>query len=216
MLISVEDARRIAEEYVINRLDLPQNGRITRGFERDNRWIFKLRWKPPNVGSEFDIMYFTVDDAGTIVADDVRAHVQNLLSTPEGFKREDRLLRVITEDKALKPWWLRTIKRSKPFIDRKGIDGFVKVSLDEASDVPFSMPFQAKSSVEGLKRYFQYYPHLRGIVTGIVIQDSEPDDALVSDFVAKLSVIRNKICSGEMSVEDFKSVLTNHVSSAAV
>lgn len=216
MDISVENARRIAEEYVSKKADLPKDVQITRGFERNDRWNFKLRWRPPDCSGEFDIMYLSVDDEGTLFEEDRREEVGIILANPQGIAREDRLIRAVTDDRVHKPWWLLKMKRTKPFMDRKGIDGFAVTYLDDNTNGTLSMSFQVKSSKEALKQYFRSFPRLVGITTGIIVHDFVSDEDLVKEFIKRLTETRNRITSGQISVIEFKRALTDHITNAAV
>ncbi len=154
-------------------------------------------------------MLILVDEDGSVkVMADRRQQVVRL--SPIGFVRETRLFNVMKLRTAPTPDWYLKCERGSYGLDKRGVDGFAKISTPGGT---IKIPFQVKSSILSVKRFFEEYPEYRGIVAAVVVNDNSSDDELRSSMYTALEELRNTIIRGERTVAEFKQQITDRLRS---
>lgn len=202
------EAATIADAWFKLQTDLPSECILSSGrLSQTGRWVFEVQLR--HIDKMFDILTLSVTDAEVIILRDRRMLVKDLLSNPEGYTREARLIRVAQERTANTPEWFISAEPSITGHDMNGADGFAKVKITERQTL--RVPFDVKSSEYGVRKYFTQYPDRRGLFAVFAVRDDQSDEQIRGTLYTHLDNVRDAIKWSGRSLTQVKEIITRQV-----
>lgn len=109
----------------------------------------------------------------------------------QGFANEERFFEIIERFRAggNAPEWLEVCRRATRHEDSLGVDGFAEIV--NVAGALISVPFQIKSSPEGITRLYQAYKvHWMDNLRCFIVSPEMPDRVIWRDFLQEMGHIR--------------------------
>ncbi len=159
----------------------------------------RIRWKDPVFQNQFLLVELRVEDDQLTLVKDRRNRVKELLSRPRGYKREAQLFEALQQPSILKPSWFLKLKKSKPYADMRGIDGFAHCMVEKEK---LKLPFQIKSNVEDRETYYKRHPLGIGIVEVIIVDRRDSVEVLQCKMFSLLGEVRSRMLKSGITVAD--------------
>lgn len=109
----------------------------------------------------------------------------------QGFVNEDRFFEILDKYRAMGefPAWMDFYRRADAFEDSQGVDGFAEIV--NVAGVCISIPFQIKSSPEGIIRLYQKHKvHWVDNLRSFIVSPEKPDETIWREFLQEMAAIR--------------------------
>lgn len=216
MCVPVEDARQLVTAWAELQTDLPTGWKMSQGTtDKDSSWNFKIGYEHPVSKMKFYLVCLKVADSGDLVVyNDRRERIGDLLSHPEGFLHETRFFDALSVRTKETPSWFLEVERANSFIDKRGVDGFAKVKIEDTTKL--KVPFQIKSSKGGVWWFFEKHPSYRGVVLPIVVNEERTENQIRQNLYSAAGEVRRNILKGVYTTVQFKERITETIRSRRV
>ncbi len=199
-MLTGDEAEFCANAWLRAQSDIPEGSYLSKPMERRATWAFWVRKNIEESDERFNLMLIIVEEDKSVrVQLDHRERYRSYDLI--GFARESRVFKVMRERTQETPEWFVKLKRSTYMQNLRGVDGLIRARLD--GEV-FSVPMQIKSSMRRAQEFYERKPHLAEIVVTIVVWDRDTDDDIRAKVYTAADVIRQRILSGEYSLEEFR------------
>jgi len=135
-----------------------------------------------------------------------------IFENPEGIRREVRLFEALSILTQSTPQWFRKAERAVTSLDKRGIDGFVRINI---GDRKLRVALQVKSSEGGRRIFYEEHPDRRSLIPVVIVNDDDDNERLREKTYRAIATIRKQIIDGELTISDYKRRLTKYIRGAA-